>query len=85
MVYSPSCEASEHQTGRHIAEGAAMTGDEVREVCEAMWPQEEIDHCCEPFGVLARQRTLTLGMFVRAMVISAGTPGGAYQADVWRA
>ena len=61
-----------------------MTGDEVREVFEAMLPQEEIDHLCEQFGVIARQRTLNLGMFVRAMVISAGTPGGAYQADVLR-
>jgi hypothetical protein len=61
-----------------------MTGDEVREVFEAMLPQEEIDHFCEPFGVIARQRKLSLGMFVRAMVISAGTPGGAYQADVLR-
>jgi len=61
-----------------------MTGDEVREVVEAMLPPEEIDHCCEPFGVIARQRQLNLGMFVRAMVISAGTPGGAYQAAVLR-
>ena len=58
-----------------------MTGDEVREVFAAMLPQEEIDHFCEPFGVIARQRKLNLGMCVRAMVISAGTPGGAYQAD----
>src|SRR6266516_4895257 len=62
-----------------------MTGDEVREVFEAMLPQEEIDHFCEQFGVIARRRKLNLGMFVRAMVISAGTPGGAYQADVLRA
>jgi putative transposase len=47
-------------------------------------PQEEIDHLCKQFGVIARQRQLNLGMFVRAMVISAGTPGGAYQADVLR-
>jgi hypothetical protein len=49
-----------------------------------MLPQEEIDHLCEPFGVIERQRQLNLGMFVRALVISAGTPGGAYQADVLR-
>jgi DDE family transposase len=59
-----------------------MTGDEVRAVCEAMLPQEEIERLCQPFGVIERQ--LNLGMFVRAMVISAGTPGGAYQADVLR-
>ena len=57
--------------------GEAMTGDEVRAVFEAIVPQEEIDHLCEPFGVREQQRQLNLGMFVRAMVISAGTPGGA--------
>jgi hypothetical protein len=49
-----------------------------------MLPQEEIDRLCQQFGVIERQRKLNLGMFVRAMVISAGTPGGAYQADVLR-
>lgn len=61
-----------------------MTGDEVREVFEAILPQEEIERLCQQLGVLERQRKLNLGMFVRAMVISAGTPGGAYQADVLR-
>ena len=61
-----------------------MTGDEVREVFEAILPQEEIERLCQQFGVIERQRKLNLGMFVRAMVISAGTPGGAYQADVLR-
>jgi hypothetical protein len=61
-----------------------MTGDEVRQVFEAMLPQEEIDRLCEEFGVIARPRQLNLGMCVRAMVISAGTPGGAYQADALR-
>lgn len=62
-----------------------MTGDEVRQVCEALRPQEEIDRLCQPCGVIARQRQRHLGMLVRAMVMAAGTPGGAYQADVWRA
>jgi hypothetical protein len=61
-----------------------MTGDEVRQVFEAMLPQEEIDRLCREFGVVQRERKRNLGMFVRAMVISAGTPGGAYQADVLR-
>ena len=61
-----------------------MTGDEVRDVFEAMLPQEEIDRLCKEFGVVQRQRKRNLGMCVRAMVISAGTPGGAYQADVLR-
>jgi hypothetical protein len=37
-----------------------------------------------PCGVIERPRQLDLGMLVRAMVISAGTPGGADQADVLR-
>ncbi len=49
-----------------------------------MLPQEEIDRLCKEVGVVQRQRKRNLGMFVRAMVISAGTPGGAYQADVLR-
>lgn len=61
-----------------------MTGDEGRQVFAATLPQEEIDRLCEQFGVMARQRERNLGMFVRAMVISAGTPGGAYQADALR-
>jgi putative transposase len=61
-----------------------MTGDEVRQVFEAMLPQQEIDRLCKRFGVIERARKLNLGMCVRAMVISAGTPGGAYQADVLR-
>ena len=67
-----------------MAEGDAMTGDEVRQVFEAMLPQQEIDRLCQQCGVIARQRKLHLGMLVRAMVISAGTPGGAYQADILR-
>ena len=61
-----------------------MTGDEVRQVFEAMLPQDEMDRLCATFGVIERERKLHLGMFVRAMVIAAGTPGGAYQADVLR-
>ena len=61
-----------------------MTGDEVQQVFEAILPQAEIDRLCAQLGVIERQRKLNLGMFVRAMVISAGTPGGAYQADILR-
>ena len=61
-----------------------MTGEEVRQVFETMLPQDEIDRLCQQCGVIERQRKLDLGMLVRAMVISAGTPGGAYQADVLR-
>src|SRR5512133_2484471 len=84
MLYSPSGRASTAQDMTEQSGGEAMTGDEVREVFEAMLPQEAIDRLCEQFGVIERQRKLNLGMFVRAMVISAGTPGGAYQADALR-
>lgn len=54
-----------------------MTGDEVRAVFEQMLPQEEMNRLCQQWGVIERQRKLNLVMLVRAMVISAGTPGGA--------
>ena len=60
-----------------------MTGEEVRQVFEAILPQRRSSGCAQ-FGVIERQRKLHLGMLVRAMVISAGTPGGAYQADILR-
>ena len=61
-----------------------MTGDEVRQVFEAMLPPDEMDRLCATFGGIERERKLHLGMVVRALVLSAGTPGGAYQADVLR-
>jgi putative transposase len=61
-----------------------MTGEDVQQVFEAILPQREIERLCAQFGVIERQRKLHLGMLVRAMIISAGTPGGAYQADVLR-
>jgi putative transposase len=72
------------QRGQVPEEGADMTGDDVREVFEAILPQEEIDRLCMDCDVIARQRKMNLGMLVRAMVIAAGTPGGAYQADILR-
>jgi putative transposase len=62
-----------------------MTGDEVRAVFEQMLPRDEMNRLCQQCGVIERQRKLNLAMLVRAMVISAGTPGGAYQADILRA
>jgi Transposase DDE domain len=67
-----------------MLEGAAMTGEEVRQAFEATLPQHEIERLCAPFGVIERQRKLHLGMLVWAMIILAETPGGAYQADVLR-
>jgi hypothetical protein len=61
-----------------------MTGEDVRQVFEAILPQQEIERLCAQCGVIERQRKLHLGMLVRAMVIAAGTPGGAYQADILR-
>jgi hypothetical protein len=61
-----------------------MTGDDVRTVFEPLLPQEEMDRLCQQWGVIERQRKLNLGMLVRAMVMAAGTPGGAYQADILR-
>lgn len=65
--------------------GQRMTGTEVRAVFEELLPQGEMDRLCRQCGVIERQRKLNLAMLVRAMVISAGTPGGAYQADILRA
>jgi hypothetical protein len=74
----------EAKSGQGTLEGAIMTGEDVREVFETILPQQDIEQLCAQFGVIERQRKLHLGMLVRAMVIAAGTPGGAYQADVLR-
>ena len=64
-------------------EGAVMTGEDVRQVFEAILPHQEIERLCAPFGVIERQCKLDLGMLGRAMVIAAGTPGGAYQVRLY--
>jgi putative transposase len=74
----------EAKSGQGTREGAIMTGEDVREVFETILPQQDIARLCAPCGVLERQRKLHLGMLVWAMVIAAGTPGGAYQADILR-
>jgi hypothetical protein len=61
-----------------------MTGEDGHHVFEAIRPHEAIDRFCRAWGVSAWQRTRHLGRWGRAMVISAGTPGGAYQADILR-
>jgi hypothetical protein len=81
---SPSAMHQLGQRGQVPEEGADMTGDDVREIFEALLPQEAIDRRCMDGDVIARPRKMTLGMWVRAMVIAAGTPGGAYQADILR-
>ena len=41
--------------------GKATTGDEVRQVCEAMLLQQEIDRLCKQFGVIERRGKMHLG------------------------
>jgi putative transposase len=61
-----------------------MTGEDGRQVFAAVLPQQDIERLCAQCGVIARPRQLHLGRLVRAMVLAAGTPGGAYQADSLR-
>jgi putative transposase len=84
MVYFPQALHEATETGQGILGGAAMTGEDVRQVFEAILPHQEMEGLCARFGVIERQRKLHLGMLVRALVIAAGTPGGAYQGDVLR-
>jgi hypothetical protein len=84
VFYSPSAMHQLGQRGQGPEEGAEMTGDDVREVFEAIVPQAAIDRLGMDGAVMARQRQMHLGMLVRAMVIAAGTPGGADQADILR-
>jgi putative transposase len=84
MIYSRPALHQEAERGWDCWEGADMTGEDVRQVFEAILPEQDIERLCRQCGVIERQRKLHLGMLVRAMVIAAGTPGGAYQADILR-
>jgi hypothetical protein len=84
MIEFPPAFQREAKNGPGMLEGAAMTGEDVRQVFEAMLPQQDIERLCAQFGVIERQRKLPLGMLVRAMLISAGPPGGADHADILR-
>ena len=64
--------------------GIDLIGEDVHQVFEAILPQEVIDRFCREWGVIERQPKLHLGMLVRALVLSAGTPGGADQANILR-
>ncbi|TVQ96345.1 MAG: hypothetical protein EA398_16020 [Deltaproteobacteria bacterium] len=61
-----------------------MVGSEVRERLETLLPAEEIKRLCRELGVVERERKLDVSMLVRMMMLSAGTPSGARQADVLR-
>ena len=84
MIYGPQVPYEVTENGPGTLGGADMTGEDVRQVLEAILPHQEMEGLCARFGVIERQRKLHLGMLVRAMVIAAGTPGGAYQADIRR-
>jgi hypothetical protein len=84
VFYGPRWVQRQVTRWQQTPEGCHLTGEDGRDVFEAMLPRDDIDRLCVPCGVIERQRKLPLGMWVRAMVISAGTPGGAYQADVLR-
>jgi putative transposase len=61
-----------------------LTGDEVRELFEAVLPDVEIEAFAQELGVVERQRKLDVVAFTRAAVISANTPSGGMQADALR-
>lgn len=61
-----------------------MEGKDVKEIMESVLPTEEIDRLCRELGVVERERKLNVGLFVRTMVLAAGTPSGARQSDVLR-
>jgi putative transposase len=84
MVYFPQVLHEAAERGQGTLGGADMTGEDVRQVFEAILPHQEMERLCAQVGLIERQRNLHLGMLVRAMVIAAGTPGGAYQGDVLR-
>jgi hypothetical protein len=84
MIYSLQVLLQEAESSWDGWGGVDMTGEDVRQVVEAILPEQEIERLCRQCGVIERQRKLHLGMWVRAMVIAAGTPGGAYQADILR-
>ena len=72
------------QHGEVAEEKTDRSGDDVLAVFKAILPPQEIDRLCADCEVIVRQRQLNRGRLVRAMVIAAGTPGGAYQADSLR-
>jgi hypothetical protein len=65
--------------GRGRLAGAAMTGEDGRQVFEAILPHQALERLGAECGGIERPRKRHLGMVVRARVIAAGTPGGAYQ------
>lgn len=61
-----------------------MKGDDVREVFEAIFPQDVIESWAGELGVVVRERKRDLIALIRSMTIAAGTPNGGLQADALR-
>jgi hypothetical protein len=71
MIYFPPALHREAKDRQGMLEGAAMMGEDVRQVFEVFLPQQEIERLCAQFGVIERQRKLHLGMLVRANLLMA--------------
>lgn len=61
-----------------------MTGDDVRDVYEAVLPDEALDPLISESGFQQRERLLQAKQFIRAAVIAAATGQGGRQADALR-
>jgi hypothetical protein len=64
MIYSPQAIHRWAESGQGTLEGADMTGEDVRQVFEAILPHEAIEGLCAQCGVIERQRKLNLGILV---------------------
>ncbi|MHB8876859.1 MAG: IS4 family transposase [Myxococcaceae bacterium] len=61
-----------------------MTGEAMREVFEAVLPNELVEGLASLFGVTERERVFDIATFVRCSIIAAGSPSGGLQADTIR-
>lgn len=77
MFYCPYTILGKVKRGQESSDGTEMTGEDARHVFEATLPKRDIERLCQQHCVIACQRRLNVRMLVRAMIISAGTPGGA--------
>jgi hypothetical protein len=84
MIYLLQVVEPEAERDEGTLAGTEMTGEDVRQVWEAILPPQDIERVCRQGGVIERPRPLHLGMLVRAMVSAAGTPDGTDQADILR-
>jgi hypothetical protein len=61
-----------------------MDGNTLRETLEAIIPEAEMQALARELGVVERESKRDLAMFVRAMILAAGTARGGVQADAMR-